>query len=807
MFHLLGRISSRYAAFVVATWSVLFIVSLVMAPHWADVAENGEFAFLPPEAPSRIAEEQFTEVFDDTMASNIVLVVRRETSSEGLNDSDRTFIREILVPKLRELAELPPGKDSHDDSKEHQVARLHWSHDGNVTGKLFDSKDSQASLVILQLTTEFLDQGNVHLIAEVEELLEEIRSIPYKTDGEMIPAGLDISFSGSATFGRDMMRESRSSARSTEKWTVILVVVLLIIIYRAPLLAMIPLATVVVATGTSLKLLAVGAGHGWVTLFNGIETYVTVLLYGAGVDYCLFLIARYREELTNGATIEEAVSQTLQRVGAALTASAGTVMCGIGMMIFAEFGKFRQAGIAITFGLAICLVASLTLTPALLRLFGRWAFWPNVARQHSKGPTGWLARSDIPTRIAQANLAQRGWNRIGELLTLRPFTFWAASILVLVPFAVAGVSWYGYLSYGLLAELPESAPSVQGARALTAHFAAGESGLLNVLVTADDVDFNSTEDLTGNRIIRKLTKNLLADKESLGLHTVRSMTAPAGQHPLTPAARIAAKTLGRKSFCSRTHPSVTRLELILHSDPFARGSIEEFRRFRACFADYLPEEIKDADFVFMGATPNLSDLKEVTDRDQIRIDSLVMLGVFVILVILLRRPGVCSYLMFSVFLSYLATLGITFMVFNFMDPVGFTGLDWKVPLFLFTILIAVGEDYNIFLMTRIQEETVQHGDVRGITVALQKTGSIISSCGIIMAGTFASLLAGSLVGMDQLGFALAVGVLLDTFLVRPIMVPAFLILLAQGRLGICSRLAGYSTTANEAGPSSNSFKE
>ena len=246
--------------------------------------------------------------------------------------------------------------------------------------------------------------------------------------------------------------------------------------------------------------------------------------------------------------------------------------------------------------------------------------------------------------------------------------------------------------------------------------------------------------------------------------------------------------------------------MILHSDPFARGSIEEFRRFRACFADYLPEEIKDADFVFLGATPNLSDLKEVTDRDQIRIDSLVMLGVFVILVILLRRPGVCSYLMFSVFLSYLATLGITFMVFNFMDPVGFAGLDWKVPLFLFTILIAVGEDYNIFLMTRIQEETVQHGDVQGITVALQKTGSIISSCGIIMAGTFASLLAGSLVGMDQLGFALAVGVLLDTFLVRPIMVPAFLILLAQGRLGICSRLAGYSTAANEAGLS-NSVKE
>lgn len=789
MFQFLGRISSRHAVIVVATWLVVLTGSLLLAPPWAEVAENGEFAFLPREAPSRVAEDQFTKAFDDTLASNVVLVVRRETSEAGLKESDRDFIREILMPGLREVANLPPGQDSHDDDADHIVSRLHWF-GAKATGSLFNSDDLQATLIILQLTTEFLDQGNAPLIAEVEELLEKIRRTPHNVAGEM-PAGLDISFSGSATFGRDIIRESASSAQSTERWTVILVVVLLIMIYRAPLLALIPLLTVVVATATSLALLAVGAGLGWITLFNGIETYVTVLLYGAGVDYCLFLIARYREELDIGATIEEAVTRTLERVGAALTASAGTVMCGIGMMVFAEFGKFRQAGIAITFGLAICLAASLTLTPALLRLFGRWAFWPNVRRQHVTGPTGWIATSDMPTRIAQANLLQRGWNRMGELLTLRPFTYWISSILVLVPFAAAGVFWFGHLSYGLLTELPDTAPCVRGAEALTAHFPAGESGLLNVLVTAEGVDFNSTRDLTGNRIVRQLTENLLEDKEKLGLHTVRSMTDPAGQRPLSRSARIAAKTLGRKLFASSTDPSVTRLELILHSDPFDRDSIEEFREFRNRFAEYLPEEIADAEFAFLGATPNLSDLKDVTDRDQIRIDSLVMLGVFIILVILLKRPGICSYLMFTVFLSYLATLGITFMVFWAMDPAGFAGLDWKVPLFLFTILIAVGEDYNIFLMTRIQEETLTHGDVGGITVALQKTGSIISSCGIIMAGTFASLLAGSLVGMDQLGFALATGVLIDTFLVRPVMVPAFLILLAQGRLGVLSRMAGY----------------
>jgi RND superfamily putative drug exporter len=126
-----------------------------------------------------------------------------------------------------------------------------------------------------------------------------------------------------------------------------------------------------------------------------------------------------------------------------------------------------------------------------------------------------------------------------------------------------------------------------------------------------------------------------------------------------------------------------------------------------------------------------------------------------------------------------------------LNPESFTGLDWKVPMFLFTILIAVGEDYNIFLMARIEEEQKIHGAIKGITVALERTGSIISSCGIIMAGTFSSLLAGSLVGMDQLGLALATGVILDTFVIRPIMVPSFMILLTTHRLGPISRLAGY----------------
>ena len=150
---------------------------------------------------------------------------------------------------------------------------------------------------------------------------------------------------------------------------------------------------------------------------------------------------------------------------------------------------------------------------------------------------------------------------------------------------------------------------------------------------------------------------------------------------------------------------------------------------------------------------------------------------------MLRRLAISVYLVLSVLFSYCATLGVTLAVFGLTHWGGYEGLDWKVPIFLFTILVAVGEDYNIFLMTRIKEEVRAHGPLGGITEALTRTGRVISSCGLIMAGTFASLLSGSLLAMKELGFALAFGILLDTLLVRPVLVPTFLILLQSGRLG------------------------
>jgi RND superfamily putative drug exporter len=235
---------------------------------------------------------------------------------------------------------------------------------------------------------------------------------------------------------------------------------------------------------------------------------------------------------------------------------------------------------------------------------------------------------------------------------------------------------------------------------------------------------------------------------------------------------------------------VTRVEITAEVDPFSRDSIDHLTSLEKRIHELLPDLLKNGTVIHMsGSAASIRDLKKVTDRDQVRIDLLVVFGVFVILVLLLRKFALCSYLIFTVLFSYLVALGVTYAYFATTDP-HFAGLDWKVPMFLFTILIAVGEDYNIFLMTRIEEEQMQHGPVKGVIEALSKTGRIISSCGIIMAGTFSSLCAGELKGMIQLGFALAFGVLLDTFVVRPVLVPAYLVLLHSGRFGVVGTWLG-----------------
>ena len=381
MYRLLGNYVIRLWPAILLGWLIALVALKLSAPNWQDVIEEGEFAFLPDEMPSLAGERQYEEAWGEPFASNIALVVRRERTK--LNEQDREFIVNVLKPRLVSIVErigLPepstqttrddqktasPDPDETSEANEESIDKKIKTFATTGWQKILDSSDGTATMVVINLKTEFFNARNIPLIDAVADLIERDGELHQKdaSGKSPVPPGLELALSGSATVGRDILRAATESSKATEIWTIILVVALLLLIYRAPILAIIPLATVAVATEFSLALLTILAEHGILSLFNGIEVYVKILCYGAGVDYCLFLIARFKEELDDGIETAEAVSGSIAKVGEALVASAGTVICGIGMMIFADFGKFRQAGIAITIGLVVVLIASLTFTP------------------------------------------------------------------------------------------------------------------------------------------------------------------------------------------------------------------------------------------------------------------------------------------------------------------------------------------------------------------------------------------------------------------------------------------------------------
>jgi RND superfamily putative drug exporter len=533
-------------------------------------------------------------------------------------------------------------------------------------------------------------------------------------------------------------------------------------------------------------------------VFTTTRIFIIVILFGSGTDFCLFLIARYREELERqpaahtltdplpqGEAERQALAAALSGVGEALVASAATTIVGLAMMFFADFGKFRDSGPAIAVCLAVTLAACITLAPALLQAAGRYVFFPSKLT----GPAS-LSTSQFvgPGRGRSDNRAKQFssggfWTQVSHLVVRRPGLLLLASVVLLAPFAAAGLSIE--ITYDLLNEMRADRPSVAGSRLLREHFPAGETGPVIVLVDRRDADFRATD---GRDEIAELTEEFLKLE---GVAAVRSATQPFG-HPFRGlgsllgggASKVLAANTSRAKDTYVTpvaelNGAVARFDLILADEPFSREAAGRLSTIESEVLSLRQREAnwREADFYFAGTTSATRDLERVTSSDQTLIQQLVVLAVLVVLLVLLRQPLVCVYLIVTVLLTYYVTLGATELLFEWLYRGTYAGLDWKVPLFLFVILIAVGEDYNIYLMTRVVEEQERHGPIRGLQIAVARTGGIITSCGIIMAATFVSMATGTLRGMQELGFALSLGVLLDTLVVRPVLVPAFLTLL------------------------------
>src|SRR5271157_5907665 len=770
MFSLLARLVQRHSWLVVLAWAVVAFLLFRYAPPWDQVTKDDDVRFFPRDYPSVIGQDLLERGFPQDAASSQFVVIY-ERSSEPLTAADFALVEERAAD-FHKFSQANP---------ELGVKKLD-THRSPVIGPRLIGKSTggpgQAVLTIVSLRGTYLSKKTR---VAVDRILEYLQTSP------PLPEGLRRVVTGSAVVGHDMNTAANQSIDSTTRTTVLLVVVILLIVYRSPLLAMIPLLTIALSVVSSLKGIALLTEVPGITfqVISITRVFVVVVLFGAGTDYCLFLIARYREELARGRSRADALREAIVQVGAALIASAGTVIVGLGMLYFSDFAKIQYTGPAIALSLTMALVAALTLAPVLLSSLRGAIFWPFKPPHHENG-------ADPEAESLEQNPRMGFWIRVADLVVKYPITILTFCLAGLIPLAIIGAQTKA--SYSQLADLDPDRPSVIGASVIRRYFAVGELSPTVALVDNPRIDFQSP---AGRDAVQETSRRLMSIPV---VAEVRSLTQPLGKPPVpdkdkTFLQRLADQAM-RAAVDSRyvsTNPlnkadlnHITRFDIVFRSDPFAPSSLESLEDVREVLnAATRPGEPLhgSAEIGLAGSTSAVNDLKNVTTSDQRRMYVLVTLGVYAILVALLRRPGICLYLILTVVLGYLASLGVTDLVFRSLhhgtEPWG--GLDWTVGFFLFVILVAVGEDYNILLMARVIEEEERHGITEGTRLAVAHTGGIISSCGLIMAGTFGSMLTGTLTSLRELGFALGLGILLDTFLVRPVLVPAFVVVMDRFR--------------------------
>ena len=515
-----------------------------------------------------------------------------------------------------------------------------------------------------------------------------------------LPSGLATDLTGPGGFLRDSLKVFSGIDGKLLLVTVVVVAIILLLTYRSLLLWLIPLISVGFAAGLAQGLVYLLAKAGLVV--NGQSAGIlTVLVFGAGTDYALLLIARYREELHHHADRHEAMVVAYKQAAPALLASGSTVTIGLLCLLFSELESDKGLGPVGAVGVLCALAAQLTLLPSLLMIFGRKLFWPFVPK------------------IENTGLSEDGaWVRISKGLGRHPRRVWIGTAAILIALCFGLFDF----STGLTQDqaFRTKTESVTGQKLIAASFPAGASQPATVIANAAK------------------TQEVLAAAKGPSVVTAR----PTGQ-----------PSNGRQQIA---------VTLTAAEGPQADSAIRNLR-------DRL-HAVPGADALIGGQAATTLDVNNASKHDVKLIIPIVLVVVLIILGILLRAVIAPIVLMLTVVLSFLSALGLASLIYDW--GFNFPGSDPSLPLFAFIFLVALGIDYNIFLMSRVREESERGGTRYGTMRGLATTGGVITSAGIVLAATFSVLGVLPLVQLTQIGIVVAVGVLLDTFIVRSLLVPA-----------------------------------
>jgi RND superfamily putative drug exporter len=723
MFTVLGRAVARHPLVIVAGWMVVGVGIRLLAPGSHTFAAREPASLLPPDQPYNRALKVAESAFPTTARTQTVLIVERPT---GLTDADHRYLAEVA----RRLSDHGhPWRVLSGETQPFLRSRLR-------------SADGQAAMIIVNQNLNYLTRPCIAQVNEIEALARE-----------GLPAGLSLEVTGEGGLGRDLAKSTAEAYHRTTWVTIGAVLIILLLVYRAPLAALVPLISIGTSVYVALRLLDALAALGWAV--SDVErTFTVVLLFGSGTDFAMLWIARYREALAaDRDAITAGIALREQRVQSATTAtvttapaviaSAATTIAGLTMLLFADLSPTHEAGRVLGIALAVSLLAALTLTPAVARLMGDAFFWPR--------------------RLASRDSGRKGvWCRVAHVVVRRPRAVLLVAALVLAgPIWVGGHVKYRYDAFGVI---PPDSSSARGRAIAERHFTADELFSWTFVVEVPPAR------VTG-ATLDKLARELGARCAALpGVTDVWSIDAPLGRRGGRGLSGVLGKSVAAGYYVSRNPPCI-RAEVMQAKPPFSEEAMTRCARLQERLRTWARSCIgPDAHVHAIGLTPYILNVRSVSQYDQRRVMVMVVAAVAVIMVIWLRRLILAACMVGATLALYLATLGVASVVFS--RWLGGPALDWKVNLFLFVVMMAVGQDYNIFLVSRLLQERRAH-DARGATVAaISSTGKIISSCGLIMAATLGSIAATGLSFYQQLGFALAFGILLDTFVIRPAVVPA-----------------------------------
>jgi putative drug exporter of the RND superfamily len=657
--------AGRRAKWLVALfWIAVFLGlnAVNIFDRFADAERNQTTDYLPGDAESVKVIEQVDQ-FPSGERFAAVVVYRRDG---GLAPRDRALIEE----DRRELADVATA--------------------GRPRPPVV-SRDGTTALNVVPFETT--GEGEI-VTRDVDRVRRAVRGAP---------PGLQVEITGSAGFAADAIDVFDSINGTLLAATAALVFVLLILIYRSPIFWLIPFLSVIVAEVSS-------RGGGYllselgVTVTGQSSAILTVLVFGAGTDYALLIVARYREELRRQEDKHAAMATAMRTAGPAIVASAATVMVAVLCLALAKVNGTSGLALIGSMGVGVSMLVMCTLLPALLVIFGRRAFWPFIPHFGDEG----------------ADATHGLWRRIAERVGGRPRSVWVGSVALLAVMSVGLVFYSDNLTTGNQFRQEES--STRGQDLVARAFPAGANVPNTVVVP------NPNE----------------ADEVRAALRRRPEVAALGPVEQGRPGARF---------------------DAILRADPYSKkafGQVSDLRR--------VARRAGGEAVLVGGPTAEEYDLRQAAARDNRVIVPLVLLVVFLVLALLLRAIVLPVLLIATVVLSYLAAMGVGFFFFEFVFD--FPGADPSLPLWAFVFLVALGVDYNIFLMARVREEALRHGTRQGMLRGLAVTGGVITSAGVVLAGTFSVLAMLPLVFLTELGFVIAFGVLLDTLIVRSVLVPA-----------------------------------